>query len=343
MTGTPALTVALCTHNPRADFLSRTIEGLRAQTLPKDQWSLLIIDNASTAPLIESAFPWDGSLLVYREERLGLVNARLAAISNSTSELIIFVDDDNVLDPDFLVECLQIAHDFPRLGAWGGGTRPDFVDGAPEEWTRKWWGWLAISGISSDCWASVAIDGRFIPFGAGLVVRRQVAECYTKLVRQSPQRQQLDRVGNSLSSCGDTDLALTAVDMGLGVGRFSKLQMIHIIPQSRLTEVYLMRLVRGMSCSARILDSFRPAKNQPVPPSRRWRDRLRDAVYHLGIVQAIVSPEEDRHGPWIRFLHRSLKAVLGPARVRNMGFLVANIRGQNDAVKQLRGLQIKPT
>lgn len=332
------LTVALCTHNPRPDFLQRTIEGLRSQTLLKSSWTFLIVDNNSTNPLCESMFAWDGNLQVCREDRLGLVHARLAAIDAAKTDLIVFVDDDNVLDPDYLAECVSIGNQFPRMGAWGGQTRPDFIDGQPEEWTRRWWGYLAISGIGCDFWSSDPVDNRFIPFGAGLVVRRDVAERYAEMVRQSPQRRQLDRVGTALGSCGDTDLALTAVDLGYGVGRFQKLQMIHIIPGGRLTESYLTRLVKGTTCSAIILNSLRPSSNERPPVVKLWRDRLRDLLYGSYFMREIVSPQSENPGGVVKMLNRFLRVALGENRLRNMSFLVAGTRGQLDADKHLSDL-----
>lgn len=45
------LSVILCTHNPRPDYIQRVVAALRAQTLGVDQWELLVVDNASTVPV----------------------------------------------------------------------------------------------------------------------------------------------------------------------------------------------------------------------------------------------------------------------------------------------------
>ena len=47
----PLITVALCTYNPRADYLERTLEGVRRQTLPQEEWEFLLVDNSSQPPL----------------------------------------------------------------------------------------------------------------------------------------------------------------------------------------------------------------------------------------------------------------------------------------------------
>ena len=42
-----SISAIICTHNPRPDYLRRVLDALKAQTLPKEQWELLLIDNAS--------------------------------------------------------------------------------------------------------------------------------------------------------------------------------------------------------------------------------------------------------------------------------------------------------
>jgi glycosyltransferase involved in cell wall biosynthesis len=43
----PHLSVIICTHNPRKDYLERVLKALQEQTLPSESWELLLIDNAS--------------------------------------------------------------------------------------------------------------------------------------------------------------------------------------------------------------------------------------------------------------------------------------------------------
>jgi len=286
----PSITVAICTHNPRWDFLSRAIEALRIQTISPDAWDFLVIDNASDRLIDASSLAWNSRLRVIREPQLGLTPARLAAIAAADTDLIVFVDDDNLVFPDYLEHACKIAIDFPWIGAWGGQCFGDFVDGEPEQWTRVFWPQLAIDTFDRDWWSNQLTDFRFIPCGAGLVVRKFVGDAYRKKTRDSRIRFSLDRRGNDLASCGDSDLALTACDLGLGVGRFARLRLKHLIPRERLTETYLSRLAESMACSSKVLLSLRGA-TQPEPSGlllriRRairslWAIRSRDARRRL--------------------------------------------------------------
>ena len=115
------ISVVIPTHNPRQDILARTLAGLRAQSLPPDQWELIVVDNASSsalAPQIDLAWHPHGRVIV--ETQLGLTNARLAGFAAAHGEVVILVDDDNVLAPDYLAQALALAAEQPQLGTWSG-------------------------------------------------------------------------------------------------------------------------------------------------------------------------------------------------------------------------------
>ena len=118
----PKLSVILCTHNPRQDYLERTFEGLKCQTLPKEQWEFLLIDNLSDPPLEQICdLSWHPAARVVREEELGILPARVRGFRETSANLILFLDDDNVLSPNYFEEALQIGIRYPFLGAWGAG------------------------------------------------------------------------------------------------------------------------------------------------------------------------------------------------------------------------------
>jgi glycosyltransferase involved in cell wall biosynthesis len=102
------LSVVICSHNPRPDYLARVLAALQAQTLPLADWELLLIDNASAEPL-EGRFDlsWHPNARHVREEVLGLTPARLRGIAEAASPLLVFVDDDNVLSSDYLAQVVS--------------------------------------------------------------------------------------------------------------------------------------------------------------------------------------------------------------------------------------------
>jgi hypothetical protein len=272
----PTLSVITCSHNPRDHYLKEVLSALERQTLAKRHWEYLLIDNASGQPLAgEVDLSWHPNARNIREEKLGLTHARLRGIRESTGEVLVFVDDDNVLDADYLEQVRKLAENWPLLGAWAGQTRPRF-ETRPPDWTREYWGRLVIREFDQDRWSNQPADDRAMPCGAGMCVRRTVADHYADLHATGRRKILLDRAGASLVSGGDSDLAICACDLGLGFGLFTSLKLTHLIPDARLTEDYLVSLVEGLACSSVLLGSFR--SNNGGPPAPKLSTAAADVV-----------------------------------------------------------------
>ena len=268
------LSVLLCTHNPRPDYLAATVEGLRSQTLSAAEWELLVIDNAS-APGREPVadLSWHPAARIVREETLGLTPARLRGIREAKGKLLVLVDDDNVLAPDFLETARRIAAEKPFLGSWSGQCLPGFEE-EPPEWTRRYWGNLVIRKFEQDTWSNLPRLGETMPCGAGLCVRKEVARFYLDLHETGKRGFQFDRTGDSLVSGGDNDLAACACDLGMGVGLIAALKLRHLIPPVRLTVDYLARLAEGITYSSLMLDHARGLPLVKPTSGRRLLDQL---------------------------------------------------------------------
>ena len=111
------LSAIICTHNPRPDYLTRCLTSLEAQTLPREKWELILVDNASVSDKAPRPdLSWHPQSRLVYEEELGLTPARLRGIRETTGDLLVFVDDDNVLDPDFLETAVRTAEEKLFLG-----------------------------------------------------------------------------------------------------------------------------------------------------------------------------------------------------------------------------------
>lgn len=265
------ISVIVCTHNPRPDYLSRTLAALQTQSLPKDQWELLFIDNASNEKLADAwDLTWHPHARHIRELELGLTPARLRGIKESKATLLVFVDDDCELEGNYLSLALQIGEKHPMLGAWGGQCLPCFEQ-EPPEWTKPYWGHLTIRRFTQERWSNIGADDACVPWGAGLCIRIFVARAYQQRVEADPLLKKLDRQGSQLLSCGDLDLALTACDLGLGLGTFPQLQLNHLIPKNRIQEGYLLKAFEGHAYSSLILKVRRGEMSPGVPISLNRR------------------------------------------------------------------------
>lgn len=271
----PEVSVIICTHNPRPDYLRRCVAALEAQTLPIDRWELIVIDNASAADQTPRPdLVWHRNASLLREDTLGLTPARLRGIREAKGDLIIFVDDDNVLEVDFLSVAQRIAQDKPFLGAWSGQCRPEFEQ-PPPDWAKRYFGNLVIREFDREIWSNLPRLAESMPCGAGLCLRRDVARHYLLLHDSGHRPMQLDRTGTSLMSGGDNDLAACACDINMGVGLLPQLKLTHLIPPERLTVDYLARLVEGVYFSAVVLAHLRQSEEELRSFAVRWHEAIR--------------------------------------------------------------------
>ena len=248
------ISVVICTHNPRRDHLSRALEGLARQTLPRDRWELILVDNASDTRVAEACdLTWHARARHVREDQIGLTPARLRGIAEASGELIVFVDDDNVLAPDYLEQAAAIQSGYPFVGAFGAGVlEPDFESAPPAE-VRPHLALLALRTVSKTCWSNNPLDHGSIPWGAGLCVSRGIADLYEQFLARLDVTPVVDRKAGDLFSGGDDLFSWTAASAGLGFGIFPQLRVTHLIGSTRLNRTYFLKLIHDHAFSASIL------------------------------------------------------------------------------------------
>lgn len=260
------VSVLICTHQPDPIRFKRVLQGLSQQTLDRELWELIVIDNASATPVQLGDFA--GRVVV--EPALGIASARARALRELTSPLAVFVDDDNVLAPDYLEQCLEISRNHPNLGCWGCSSEGEYECEPPAEMVPFLYQ-LAVQRAERVSWSNRA---RFpildpLPFGAGLCFRRELGQHYLQVLDRQPERLQLGRAGAKFTcSCEDTDLVLSSCDIGLGYGIFPQLKLVHLIPAVRLKPAHLLQLFEGSCFGVVLLKHWRgqPTKLRPMHP-----------------------------------------------------------------------------
>lgn len=248
-----SVSVILCTHNPRQDYLIRTLEALRAQALPAAQWQLLVVDNLSDEPLAKSLdLSWHPDARMVREETPGLTAARLRGIRESQGELLVFVDDDNVLASDYLATSVKLFATRTDLGAASGCLLPEYETPPPAWFDAKCESWIAVRRLEKSFWSNF-LDSRSEPAGAGLCLRSSIAEIYARETAKNPAQMLLGRRGQSLLSGEDVVIAKTALRAGYTIGQFVELKLTHLIPSRRVQPEYLFSLYRHLVATGAIL------------------------------------------------------------------------------------------
>jgi glycosyltransferase involved in cell wall biosynthesis len=269
---TSLISVVICTYNPRESYLNRTLAALYNQTLPKTEWELIIVDNNSCGKISDKLDPsrYD-NIKVVIEKQVGIAHARIRGMKEAKSDLLLFVDDDNVLEEKYLEKALQIAYDFPQMGVFGGQLIPEF-EAQPANELKPYLSALAIREFERDKWCNFPLDSVFNPVTAGMCLRRSVAQKHIQVLASRKESYAMGSIGKNMNRGEDDDICYTAGEMGVGVGIFTSLKLTHLIPAERVTQNYLVSLHEGIVFSGYVLSYIRGKFIRP--PYRTWRWRI---------------------------------------------------------------------
>ncbi len=135
MPALPSVTVAIATYN-RAQLLRQTLEGLVKQDYPAERLEILVINNNSPDRTEETVASFASAAHPPRhvlERQQGANFARNRAIQEARGDIIIFADDDILVEAGWVREMVRPFEEHPelRIGAVGGEVIPVFPDGCP--------------------------------------------------------------------------------------------------------------------------------------------------------------------------------------------------------------------
>jgi GT2 family glycosyltransferase len=136
----PAVSVVIPTHG-RAARLEPLVAALEAQSLPKDEFEVFIVDDASpdrTVEVLESlARQTSLRLQVLRHsECRGPAAARNLGWHSARAPVVAFTDDDCIPDPDWLRAGLAAQDGEPRIVVGRTAPPPDQIERAAEPFSR---------------------------------------------------------------------------------------------------------------------------------------------------------------------------------------------------------------
>lgn len=247
--------VIVCSYNPDRIILERLVTAIAKLNAPVSlPVEYIFIDNNSSTPL--SSYPVLASFLEKEtnskciiEEQTGLTEARTRGFREAAYEWIVFFDDDNEPDANYLINLENAISEHPQVYCWGPAEiKVEFLNADKNAWVQQKKIYFQERNWGKTSFGIAPVWQEYFPYGTGLVVHASVLEEYVKRI-ESRQYSLSDRKGKSLSSGGDLQIVLTATDMQLAVGTIAGLKVNHLIVEKKATVSYLERQVYGTSSS----------------------------------------------------------------------------------------------
>ena len=244
----PHVTVVISTYNG-ADRINIPMEALLAQRVPRGMFEIIVVDNASTdgtAGVVRHSM----QLLlqkgiqcrVVREERQGATFARIRGAQEARAEIVCFLDDDMVPEPNYIAELIT-GFSAPDIGLLISTIYPVYETQPSSSISRR----EHLHGINRKLGDAVIDWGAAATIaptnGGGMSVRRSAF--LAAIPWQKPDALLADRVGDSLAGCGDIEFGYLIGKAGYRRVYWPRLRAGHVIPEKRLESAYIWRLIIG--------------------------------------------------------------------------------------------------
>ena len=242
------LSLIIPTHN-RSERLIAALESVIRQDLPAADWECVVVSNNSTDDTVarfgDFAARYPGlNLRLVTEDGPGVSYARNRGIAETSAPLLVFIDDDERINPGFLRAYADFFDAHPDAVVAGGRIIAEYVTGRPA-WLSKYTEMPIANPMDFGPDVRPFPAGR-VPGGGNMAFRRSAA------LRYGGFDPSLGRVGRMLIGGEENDFFERLMRGGETCWYVPGAVMWHIIPPEKLTESYFRRLCYNVGVSQRL-------------------------------------------------------------------------------------------
>ena len=245
------LTILLCTYNrakllkPLLENLIKQIEAVRAslalaQNKAINNIEILFIDNNSNDETKEIGLEYSKkcNFLTYEfEERQGLAKARNKGIKLAKGKIIVFIDDDIILNENWLSEILKSLETYPYK-AFGGKVIPLWEKEKPSYINFN--GYFSLSQKIFPAHDNGDIEKLYPiskeetnPIGANMWIFKELFEKYGGF------REDLGRVGYGGIPCEDTEFCSRLLKNNEKIFYYPRATVFHTVSSYRMSKEFI--------------------------------------------------------------------------------------------------------
>jgi glycosyltransferase involved in cell wall biosynthesis len=298
------ISVVICSYN-RADYILNAVDSLYRQTLPKQHFEVLVVDNNSidnTRELVEGYIRehTDFNIAYVTESRQGASFARNTGAAFAKGELLCFMDDDAVAEPNFLERILAFFNTHADADGLGGRIIPRYIPAKP-----SWMSYFVSSLVGNfDYSKTVTVfkPGKF-PLESNMTVRKSLFGTIGGFNTALPGVAGTLRIGGE-----GKDFFLRLQEQGKKIYYNPDVIVQHVVEVKKLTPQYMYRIASGIGRGERVRTKAKGSAAY-IKKITEYLYKLAGSVV-LGIIYA-VKGKPAQSWPVIRFRIDALKGLLG--------------------------------
>lgn len=243
------LSVIICTYN-RDKYIFNVLESIAENNLQNDRYEIVVVNNNCSdnteAEIDRFARTWPKvQLQRVSEPRQGLSYARNKGIETAKGDILIYVDDDAVVNEYFLANYAELFSRRKEISAAGGPIACWYEDGKPEP---KWMNYYLKRLLTG--YLNFGNKEREFPYGSfpggGNAAYR--AEVFKEVGLYNVA---LGRIGRNLGCSEEKDIFAKMTEKGMKFVYTPGSILYHQIPEYKLSEEYFNKVTLGVGQSER--------------------------------------------------------------------------------------------
>lgn len=242
------ISVVICTYN-RAAYIQDAMDSLYQQTIAKDKYEIIIVNNNSSDNTTEVCESWiaahtDAHFAFYNEGKQGASYARNSGAALANGKLLCFMDDDAIAEPDYLERIIRFFEEHLDAGGLGGRIIPKYI---PEE--PKWMSYYVSSIVGNfDYSPTVTVfSPNKYPLESNMIIRKIDFEAVNGFNVDLPGVVGTLRIGGE-----GKDFFFKLKALGRVIYYDPAIRVQHVVETSKLTKEYMYRVASGMGRGERV-------------------------------------------------------------------------------------------
>lgn len=242
------ISLIICTYN-RDKYIGPLLDSIAKNDYPALDYEIVLVDNNCTdnTRSICDQFARSHPHIHFRyvlEPEQGLSAARNKGIKEANGDIIIYVDDDALVDPDYIRSFAEHFATHPTTMAAGGPIEPLYETQEPS-WMSPYTKALLTAWMNYGDKVREYPSGKY-PGGGNAAYRKVVFD------KVGLFNTELGRKGTALLASEEKDIFDKMHAMGMKVLYLPTPVLHHIIPQAKLEEPYFERLTLQIGRSERM-------------------------------------------------------------------------------------------